>query len=96
MTDASLWTILQMFALELTFFLAFAAAVSLIISSPAHRKLHRPFAAVGAITFGLSALAFLFIHPQIHALVIAAGAFMLYSAAWLADRSTGEETSETP
>ena len=70
--DHSFWGLLQMLSLELTFFLAFAAVVSLWIAGRRKESLHRQFSAIGLLVFGLASVAFTFVHPQIHALVIAA------------------------
>ena len=85
--NASLWTVLQMLALELTFFLAFVAAVSFWIARRPESALHRQLARIATVTFGLGSLAFLFVHPQINAAVIAVGATILYGLAWWSART---------
>lgn len=85
--SASFWTVLQMMALELTFFLGFAAVVTIWIARMADIGLHRDFAAIATLTFGFGIIGFLFIHPQINALIIAAGATVLYGLAWLMART---------
>lgn len=85
--NASLWTVLQMLALELTFFLAFVAAVSFWIAARPESVLHRQLARIATVTFGLGSLAFLFVHPQINAAVIAVGATILYGLAWWSTRT---------
>jgi hypothetical protein len=78
----SFWVVLQMLALELTFFLAFAATVSFWIAKQSDRALQKELARIAAVTFGLGSVAFLVVHPQINAAVIAIGATVLYSLAW--------------
>jgi len=73
---------LQMLALELTFFLTFAAVLSFWIARIPDRHIHAGFARIGTLIFGLGALAFLFVHPQINTAIIAVGATLLYSLAW--------------
>ncbi len=80
--DPSFWTVLQMLALELSFFLAFAAITSFWIANQPDQALHRGFARISAVIFGLSTIAFFIVHPQINAFVIAAVAALLYSTAW--------------
>ncbi len=82
MMDPSFWTVLQMLGLELTFFLGFAAAVTFWIAGKSDVALRREFALLATITFGLGVPAFLFIHPQIHAFVIATGSFLLFGVSW--------------
>jgi len=80
--NASFWTVLQMLALELTFFLAFAAAVTLWVARMGSPRREAQYAAICTVTFGLGAIAFLFVHPQINAAVIALGATLLFGLAW--------------
>ena len=80
--NASFWTVLQMLALELTFFLAFAAILSFWIARMPDASIHAGFARICTGIFGLSLLAFVFVHPQINAAIIAAGATVFYSLAW--------------
>ena len=84
--NASFWTVLQMLALELTFFLAFAAILTFWIASHDDTKLHAGFAKISTLVFALAAIAFLLIHPQIHAAVIAIGATLFFGLAWLGSR----------
>lgn len=79
---ASFWTVLQMLALELTFFLAFAAILSFWIARLPDNRIHASFAKISALIFGAALLAFVFVHPQINAAIIAVGATLLYLAAW--------------
>ncbi|MGA7304274.1 MAG: hypothetical protein WBW88_05345 [Rhodothermales bacterium] len=78
----SFWTVLQMLALELTFFLAFAAALSLWVAGQPSPAIRRTFARIATITFGLASVAFVFVHPQINAAVIAIVAAVLFGTAW--------------
>lgn len=85
--ETSFWGVLQMLSLELSFFLAFAAIVTFWIAARPEKSLRRQFAGIGTSVFGLASVAFAFVHPQIHALVIAAGATLLYGLAWTAQRA---------
>ena len=80
--DASLWTVLQMLALQLTIFLAFAAISSFWISRMTDSRIHAGFARICTLIFGFAFLAFVFIHPQINAAIIAVGATVLNLVAW--------------
>ena len=80
--DASFWTILQMLALQLTFFLACTAILSFWISRMPDSRIHAGFARICTLIFGFGLLAFVFIHPQIHAAIIAVGATILFLVAW--------------
>lgn len=82
LNQASFWTVVQMLSLELTFFLAFAALLSFWIANK-EPEIQRGFAGISATTFSLAALSFGFLHPQIHALVIAGGAALLFLMAWV-------------
>lgn len=90
---ASFWTVLQMLALELSFFLAFAAAVTFWIAKQRDPALHKALARIAALTFALGCVAFVFIHPQINAAVIAIGATVLYGLAWWSARSIPSQES---
>ncbi len=80
--DASFWTVLQMLALQLTFFLAFASILSFWIAHIPDRRIHADFARICTLIFGLGLLAFVFVHPQINAAIIAAGATVFFLMAW--------------
>ena len=70
--NASFWTVLQMLALQLTFFLACTAILSFWISRMPDSRIHAGFSRICTLIFGFGLLAFVFIHPQIHAAIIAA------------------------
>jgi len=78
----SFWTVLQMLALELTFFLAFAAVLSLWVAGQPGPAIRKAFARIATITFGFASVAFLFVHPQINAAIIAIVAAVLFGMAW--------------
>ncbi len=80
--NASFWTVLQMLALQLTFFLAFAAILSFWIARMPDSRIRAGFARICALIFGSCSLAFVFVHSQINAAIIAVGATGLYSVAW--------------
>lgn len=80
--NPSFWTVLQMFALQFTFFLAFAAALSLWVAGSPDHDIHKGFARISTIIFGLASVAFVVVHPQINAAIIAIVATLLFGLAW--------------
>lgn len=85
--NPSFWTVLQMLSLELTFFLAFGATLSFWVAKQTSLAIHTGFARIATITFGLASVAFVFVHPQLNAAVIAIGAAVLFGLAWWRSQS---------
>lgn len=94
--DASFWTILQMLALQLTLFLAFAAILSFWIARVSDGRIQAIFARICTLVFGTGLVAFVFIHAQINAAIIAGGATTLYSLAWWRAWSMANRRSSLP
>ncbi len=92
--NASFWTVLQMLGLQLTFFLASAAIMSFWIAREREDHIHAGFAGICTLIFGFALAAFVFIHPQINAAIIAGGAVPLYMLAWWRARTTAKPGSD--
>ena len=80
--NASFWTVFQMLALQLTLFLALVCILSVRLSLFSDYRAHLELSRVCTMVFAFGAYAFVFVHPQIHAAIIAIGATTLFALAW--------------
>lgn len=88
----STWTMLQMFSLTFSLFLAFAGLMNLLLlhaDLPPHRL--KKLAAFNAIFWAITFLLFLLIHPVIQPIVISAVVALLFSGAYWSLRAQGRQ-----